>query len=200
MGPPVYTDLLLIIIVVLAVLLIGYVFWVFTVGKMNWFILGSLIVLICVAGWHEVRWTSGIAEAQQAVIHMNEQSNLQVKCQRYSATLLDPSPGNRMGYVYMYDPSVAHLKWRACESLVSWFDDKPQVASFDQIQAFQVLAHEAQHMKGVWDEAEAECYASQSLGEYALFVGAGEEEAVRWQEVYQTEIKPYLPTKYQHSC
>ena len=62
--------------------------------------------------------------------------------------------------------------------------------------ALGVLAHEAQHVAGVRDEAETECRGQQRLADVAVALGAPRSQARRLAELSWSELYPELDEEY----
>ena len=62
-----------------------------------------------------------------------------------------------------------------------------------------VLGHEAQHVRGVWNEAVAECHGLQMLRDAALGLGASRRYAARLAETYWARLYPLLPPTHRPS-
>ena len=62
--------------------------------------------------------------------------------------------------------------------------------------AVETLMHEAQHVRGVWNEPGADCYGMQMLREAARALGAPPTYAARLAEVYWADLYELLPETY----
>jgi hypothetical protein len=62
--------------------------------------------------------------------------------------------------------------------------------------AVNVLSHEAWHLRGVRDEAAAQCYALQTNADTALQLGASADEARAIAAFVNRRIQPALPAEY----
>jgi hypothetical protein len=105
--------------------------------------------------------------------------------------------------------SVAHLTRGVCRGLKRLVDDPrssgldcvraaalcPREA-FDTVQAVHTLAHEAVHLAGVRDEAEAECYGLQTVDLVAVRLGADRDTARALAEYAFARLYPALPSHY----
>jgi len=65
--------------------------------------------------------------------------------------------------------------------------------------AVHVLAHEAMHLRGIPDEAIAECYAMQHAPTLARELGASPMQAQQLAEFYWDTIYPGMPGEYTSS-
>jgi hypothetical protein len=101
-------------------------------------------------------------------------------------------PGDWTAYV-SYDRERANLSPSICRSLGwwaygrQWPDDRWEIYNFAW--SVKVLAHEAQHLRGIDDEAKADCYGLQQMSAVARGLGLGEEAArslaeYAWRYIY----------------
>jgi hypothetical protein len=108
-------------------------------------------------------------------------------------------PGDWTAYV-SWDRERANLSPAICRSLGRWAyerqwpDDRSEV--FDFAWSLKVLAHEAQHLKGIDDEAKADCYGLQAMAEVATGLGIGEDVArsladYAWRYIYPRASEEY---------
>jgi hypothetical protein len=65
--------------------------------------------------------------------------------------------------------------------------------------AVNVLSHEAWHLRGVRDEAAAQCYALQTNADTALRLGASADEAAAIASWVSLRVQPALPAEYRTS-
>jgi preprotein translocase subunit YajC len=65
--------------------------------------------------------------------------------------------------------------------------------------AVNVLSHEAWHLRGVRNEAAAQCYALQTNADTALQLGASPDEAVAIASWVDRRVQPALPSDYRTS-
>jgi hypothetical protein len=95
-------------------------------------------------------------------------------------------PGEWTAYV-SYDHERANLSPSICRSLGRWAyerrwpDDRWE--SYNFAWSVKVLAHETQHLKGIDNEAEADCYGLQAITAVAARLGLDDERA-RWLADY----------------
>jgi hypothetical protein len=86
------------------------------------------------------------------------------------------------------DRRRVHLPWHTCSWLrfaaVRTF---PRVARAEALAAF---AHELEHLRGIDDEARAECYSHQNLAAVAEALGASRDEARRLRRVAWRKFYP----------
>lgn len=108
--------------------------------------------------------------------------------------------GEPLGYAAVYDPEGRiHLSPEACASLA--LIDRPEAQlGADAVRRLAsgvgVLAHEAEHSAGRFNEAVAECYAMQKVQRAARLLGAKPAFAARlarvvWLEIYPLELERY---------
>jgi hypothetical protein len=65
--------------------------------------------------------------------------------------------------------------------------------------AVNVLSHEAWHLRGVRNEAAAQCYALQTNADTALQLGASPDEAAAIASWVDRRVQPALPSEYRTS-
>jgi hypothetical protein len=110
-----------------------------------------------------------------------------------------------LGYAAVYDPEGRiHLSPEACTSLA--LIDRPEAdLRADAVRRLasgvDVLAHEAEHSAGRFNEAVAECYAMQKVRRAARLLGARPAFAARLARVVWLEIYPFgLPRYHSDRC
>ena len=100
-----------------------------------------------------------------------------------------------------YGDHRVNLSPEICDGLVAlkYTGARPQTGKPLALVAIAVetLMHEAQHVRGVWNEPGAECYGMQMLREAARDLGAPKAYADRLAEVYWEELYELLPETYQ---
>jgi len=85
------------------------------------------------------------------------------------------------------DPLVVHLSPELCAQLVRVSRPVPleETGPVDAVAwAVHVLAHEAQHARGILDEATAECYGLQATADVAMKLGRSRKDAAYLAAVY----------------
>jgi hypothetical protein len=93
------------------------------------------------------------------------------------------------------DRRRVHFPWRTCIWLrFAGMKAHPRVPRAEALAAF---AHEVEHLRGIADEAQAECYSHQRLGVMAQALGASDDEArrlvqVAWREFYPPSDADYV--------
>lgn len=139
------------------------------------------------------------------------QRDVRVRCQGLLGELLDI--GVNAGTVqFDADGNPAdetHLTRSVCRGLRRFVDDPrshdldcvraaaecPRQA-FETVQAVHTLAHEAVHLAGVRNEAEAECYGLQTIDLVAVRLGADARTARALAEYTLARLYPSLPPHY----
>lgn len=93
------------------------------------------------------------------------------------------------------DKRRIHLPWHTC----SWlrFAAVRTIPRVARAAALATFAHELEHLRGIDDEARAECYSHQNLAVVAEALGASREEAERlrrvaWREFYPPSDPDYV--------
>jgi hypothetical protein len=93
------------------------------------------------------------------------------------------------------DRRRVHLPWLTCSWLrLAMVQAFPRVA---RAEALAMFAHELEHLRGIDDEARAECYSHQNLAAVAEALGASRDEAQRlrrvaWREFYPPSDPDYV--------
>jgi hypothetical protein len=101
-------------------------------------------------------------------------------------------PGAWTAYV-SWDHERANLAPAICRSLGRWAyerqwpDDRWEIFNFAW--SVKVLAHETQHLRGIDNEAKADCYGLQDMAAVGRGLGLGDEEArsvaeYAWEYIY----------------
>jgi hypothetical protein len=121
-----------------------------------------------------------------------------VHCQSFGQTFVQL--GAELGFV-KYGPGgvpehQTYLKHGPCGELRSYLSSDKQQPSPDQIVAVHVLTHESMHMRGITNEAQAECAAVQRDATTAELLGASVSEAEALARVYWVIDYPRMPTDY----
>jgi hypothetical protein len=130
--------------------------------------------------WSERDWTTLVREASRF-------SNGRV-------------PVHTAGFVTGLEDSRVNLHPDVCEALAAlrYEGARPSEGEAEAAVALAVgtLAHEAQHVRGVVDEASAECWGMQMIREAAAALGAPRAYAGALARTYWTEIYAQLPGGY----
>ena len=120
-----------------------------------------------------------------------------VHCQSFGQALSDV--GNELGYVRYTDngpePSTL-IKRDPCGQLRSYAGGARSHPTLDEVVAVHVLTHESMHMKGLLDEAQAECAAVQRDEQTAQLLGATVSEARALAVTYYLTVYPRMPDDY----
>ena len=121
-----------------------------------------------------------------------------VHCQTVGAELVDL--GSELGWVrWGPDGKPEHqtlIKHGPCRALRSYLASSKQQPSDNQVIAVHVLTHESMHMRGLTDEAQAECAAVQRDAMTARLLGADPAAARALAVRYWTQMYPQMPDGY----
>lgn len=121
-----------------------------------------------------------------------------VRCETVGEAWVQAHP--ERGYVMFGADGVperhAVITYDTCQDLQSWVRSDHRNATEDQVLAVHVLSHEAMHMKGLIDEARAECAALQRDHRTATLFGATDSEARDLARRYLLSVYPHLPEEY----
>lgn len=174
----------------------GYLRW----SRRRWptWMTGFAVTGMVLAGGCEAahRWQERPLEDVSAMLAGR---SVEVTCQRASETFLDASA--KHGFV-PFDPDGATnqvwLSWDTCRDLRGYRGD-PADPTLDQVIAVHVLTHEAMHVAGHLNEAEAECKAVQRNARTAIALGAEPADAHALAVRYWQEVYPMLHSEYRTS-
>jgi hypothetical protein len=121
-----------------------------------------------------------------------------VHCQSGGAALVDM--GSELGYVkWGPDGTPEHstlIKREQCQDLARYLSSGKRRPSESEVVAVHVLTHESMHMKGLKNEAEAECAAVQRDAETARLLGASPADAAHLARYYWLVVYPRMPDDY----
>ncbi|MFZ0160445.1 MAG: hypothetical protein WAL50_15570 [Kineosporiaceae bacterium] len=121
-----------------------------------------------------------------------------VRCETVGQTWLEVHP--ERGYVQFGADGVperhAVITYDTCQDLADWVRSDHSEATEDQMIAVHVLTHEAMHMRGITNEAEAECAALQRDRQTGLLLGANLNEAQALVRRYLLTVYPQMPDAY----
>jgi hypothetical protein len=121
-----------------------------------------------------------------------------VHCQTIGAELVDV--GSELGWVKWGPDGVPEhqtlIKHGPCRALHAYMASSKQQPSDDEVIAVHVLTHESMHMRGMTDEAEAECAAVQRDARTARLLGADAAAATALAHRYWTQMYPQMPDGY----
>ncbi|MFN2539452.1 MAG: hypothetical protein ABR549_15055 [Mycobacteriales bacterium] len=120
-----------------------------------------------------------------------------VRCQSVGQALADL--GSELGYV-KYDAAGRPeartvIKRDPCGELRKYYSGHRSL-SLDRVIAVHVLTHEAMHMRGLTNEAEAECAAVQRDVTTAQLLGASPAQALELARDYWLTVYPRMPDDY----
>lgn len=121
-----------------------------------------------------------------------------VECQTLGGAFVDA--GSELGWVAWGPDGVPEhktlIKYQPCADLRDYLGSDKSHPSLDQVIAVHVLTHEAMHMKGIKNEARAECAAVQRDAQLARLLGADPFEAPRLAQTYWQSVYPRMPQAY----
>lgn len=155
---------------------------------------GALIATTLFAGFVEVGHHQRQALASQALQDLTGNPHARADCQRLTESFLSVSAYD--GFVYHDNSDVALFKYHICKDLASYASGGHADPTDDQIAAVHLIAHEANHIMLIWNEAEAECNAVQQSHVVAEFLGATSAQARRLQALYYVRIYPFVRADY----
>lgn len=168
-------------------------------GWLIWPVL--VIVPALVFSVNELRWLrfeSTLASAAQPVLAGREAG---FACERLMRNFW--SSQGRVGHVWFDADGTpapdAFLSWDTCDRVKSWRDD-PGSASIEEIVAVHTVAHEAAHLTGERNEAQAECTAITYDAQVMERLGASQEEARAAAARYVALVYPRMPEEYRADC
>jgi len=121
-----------------------------------------------------------------------------VHCQSVGEALVDTD--GHLGFV-PYGPDGrperrTAIKREQCDDLAAFRGSDHANPSEAEVEAVHVLSHEARHMAGVTDEAQAECQAMQRDAAAARALGADAAAARRLARYYWLVLYPNMPDGY----
>lgn len=121
-----------------------------------------------------------------------------VRCETVGEAWVQAHP--ERGYVRIGADGVperhAVITYDTCRDLQAWVRSDHRSTTDAQVVAVHVLAHEAMHMRGLVDEAKAECAALQRDHRTATLLGADDATARALVRRYLTTFHPQLPDAY----
>jgi hypothetical protein len=125
-------------------------------------------------------------------------ASVKVHCQTFGQTFFQV--GGELGYVKWGPGGVpehqTYIMRGPCGELRNYLHSNKHHPSNDQIVAVHVLTHESMHMRGITNEADAECAAMQRDAETAELLGADPAEALALARVYWLNDYPQMPDDY----
>jgi hypothetical protein len=120
-----------------------------------------------------------------------------VHCQSLSASMIDTT--DELGHVNVVGGVLAHstqIKNEQCHLVARYVADSKANPGRDEVVAVHVLTHESMHMRGILDEARAECAAVQRDELTAEQLGATPDEARALAVRYWLTVYPWMPDAY----
>jgi hypothetical protein len=120
--------------------------------------------------------------------------NVSVRCDDLSGLHDSVEPGGVVQFSGDRPANYTRIRWDMCTKLRRVTRDAG-AEGFAEAQAVEVLAHESFHLRGVKNEAAAECYAVQFVARVARKLGATTANA---EELRRFALKAYLrhPAQY----
>jgi hypothetical protein len=123
---------------------------------------------------------------------------VRVHCQTFGQTFFQV--GGELGYVKWgrdgHPEHQAFIMRGPCGELRDYLHSRKHRPSGDEIVAVHVLTHESMHMRGIENEADAECAAMQRDAETAELLGADRADAQALARVYWLNDYPQMPGDY----
>lgn len=157
-------------------------------------LLGVLAVTAVIPGYLRHREERSLAAVATRLVG----APATVRCQSLGQELVDL--GSELGYVRFAANGVPErrtlIKRGPCKALNSYRHSDKRAPSDDQVIAVHVLTHESMHMRGLTDEAAAECAAIQRDELTAELLGAEEAEARQLARRYWLLDYPQMPDNY----
>jgi hypothetical protein len=148
------------------------------------------------ARWHS--FESQLADAAQPVLAGRDSG---FACERLMRNFW--SSQGHVGHVWFDADGTpareAFLSSGTCDKVKSW-REHPGAASVEEIVAVHTVVHEAAHLAGQRDEADAECTALAHDREVMQRLGATATQAQSAVVRYLTEVYPRLPDDYRGAC
>lgn len=150
---------------------------------------------------NEVRWhrfESMLASAARPVL---EGRDAGFACERLMRNFW--SSQGHVGHVWFdADGTPAHdafLSSDTCAKVKSW-RTHPGAASIEEVVAVHTVTHEAAHLVGQRDEAQAECTAITHDAQVMQRLGATQDQALAAVVRYLAQVYPRLPDDYRGAC
>jgi hypothetical protein len=105
------------------------------------------------------------------------------------------SHGLRSAFV-SYDRKRIDMGTIVCAELAQTLDGADRLERADLAWAVKLLAHESMHVRGVENEATAECYGMQAIPRTASLLGLGGDEGRRLADFYWSGWYPRMDPEY----
>lgn len=153
-----------------------------------------LTVAALVAGGFEVGHHLRQDLATDALRAVTPVEGAHADCARFTDELLNLS--QYQGYVYYDGSNTAHLRRNVCRDLWSYAHGGQANPSRSEVIAVHVVTHEAMHINGLRNEAEAECVAVQLNHLVAEELGASPTQARELQTQYYELYYPNQRSDY----
>lgn len=178
----------------------GAITWVVMVriGLNRWPILGALaLVPSMIFTVSEARWHGFETSLHHATSSVLQDRDAEFGCERLTRNFL--ASKGLAGHV-MFDAAGnpakdAFLSSTTCERIKNYAAD-PEAATIDQVTAVHILTHEAAHLAGIRNEADAECLAIQHDALVMQKLGAAPATAIQHATWYRHSVHPRVPQNY----
>lgn len=166
-----------------------------------------LLGVVALVGWLSLSaWATAVETRHQVtqlmatrmVRAVTHDARSSASCERGAAELLDLS--SHSGHVDWDHPDLAQLRASTCADLASWLASSKQEPTLAQVIAVHVVVHEAEHVRGLRVESEAECAAMRADVTVATAFGASRDVAERMLATYRSDVYPYLSDEYRGGC
>lgn len=179
--------------------------WRAMLGRARPRVTAVVMVPLVVLGCAEVLFQREQSALTDVAETITGRDDIAVKCER-SWPLLPVETGNALAYTLYPDgtaagssgdglPTQTHLLRGTCDDLLTFARDPARTDPL-YAQSIHTLTHEAMHLSGIVDEADAECAAVQRDYGTARALGADHATARRLSEIYWTAFYPALPGDY----
>ncbi|MFV0460665.1 MAG: hypothetical protein ACK5MT_18055 [Actinomycetales bacterium] len=188
--------------VVCAAVAAAWLAWARVGPRQTWLISPVLVILLSLSvAVNEWRWWAYETELQRAAAPVLGQVEARFGCERVARHFFSSS--GHVGHVYFdadgKPADWAFLSMSTCSRLKDFRRD-PGTDDLQQIVAAHTLAHEAAHLTGIRNEAQAECRALAADEAVMVNLGATPQQAADAVSRYRAEVLPRLPSQYRGSC
>ena len=122
---------------------------------------------------------------------------VQVRCEEFSTGTVE-EPGGIVQFSGDTPADFTRIRPDVCTAILR-FVRAPNVPRLDSAVALKVLAHESFHLRGIKDEAVAECYAMQEVPRVARALGGSEADAHEMAAAVYALTYPGMPPQYRSS-
>lgn len=164
--------------------------------RVPWVSVGLLLAIAVVAGGFALRHQL-LERRLSRVASELAGRKVAVRCESYTATFVDPFV--EPGYVPFEDgrpARVTTVKPDVCRQLASYLRSSKRDPTPEQVFAVHLLSHESMHLRGILDEAQAECAAVQRDARTARLLGAPADAAAALARTYWQADYPRMPSDY----